>query len=154
MPRKKFTAKLEAGGEGDAWTILRIPFSVEEVFGSKGRVSVKGTINGFAYRSSIFSSGDGKHEMLINKAMQKGANVGPGDTVRVEMEPDTEPREVAIPSDLQQALSRNPQAKVGFEKMSPSRKKLLVESIEGAKKAETRAKRISIALETLSDAGA
>jgi uncharacterized protein YdeI (YjbR/CyaY-like superfamily) len=89
--------------------------------------------------------------MLINKELQRGAKVGPGDTVRVEMEPDTEPREVAIPSDFRQALAKHPQAKAAFEKMSCSRKKLLLESIEGAKKAETRVKRINKAIETLTE---
>jgi hypothetical protein len=147
----EFTAKLAAGGEGDAWTILRVPFSVEEVFGSRGRLFVKGTLNGFAYRSSLFPSGGSGHEMLINKELQRGAEVGPGDIVRVEMEPDTEPREVAIPSDFRQALAKHPQAKTAFEKMPYSRKKLLVESIEGAKKAETRVKRICKAIETLTE---
>lgn len=47
----KFKAKLKAAGPGGAWTYLAVPFNVEKVFGSKARVAVKGTLNGFAFRS-------------------------------------------------------------------------------------------------------
>jgi Domain of unknown function (DUF1905) len=36
-----FRAQLEAGGEGGAWTALKVPFDVEKEFGTKARVAVK-----------------------------------------------------------------------------------------------------------------
>ena len=147
--KMEFRAKLEAEGEGKAWTILRVPFSVEKEWGSRGRVSVKGTINGFAYRSSIFPFGDGTHHMMVNKAMQQGAAAGPGARVEVVMEVDAEPRTVEVPKDFQKALGKNAKAKAFFEKPPPSHKRAYVGFIEEAKKPETRARRIEKAVENL-----
>lgn len=147
--RMKFQAKLEAGGQGGAWTILRVPFSVEKEWDSRGRVAVRGTINGFAYRSSIFPFGDGTHHMMVNRQMRDGADAGPGDKVDVAMEPDTEPRTVEVPKDFQKALGKNARAKAFFKKLPPSHKRAYVEAIEEAKKPETRARRIAKAVENL-----
>jgi hypothetical protein len=68
MARKEFTAQLEAVGPNGAWTFMTVPFNVEEVFGSKARVAVAGTINGFPFHSSLMPNGDGTHCMMVNKA--------------------------------------------------------------------------------------
>src|SRR5581483_8753533 len=137
--KMSFPARLEKMGEGDAWLGILVPFNVEETFGSRARVSVKGTLNGFSYQSSIFPDGKGAHVMMVNKAMQQGAKAGAGDTIKVEMELDDEPRTVEVPDDLLKAL----------EKLSYSKKKLMVDAITGAKKAETRAARVEKTISTL-----
>jgi len=45
--------------------------------------------------------------MMVNKKIQKGARVSVGDTVRVVMELDTEPRALAVPSDLRKPLEKS-----------------------------------------------
>lgn len=140
--RKEFKAKLQGMGPGGAWTCLKVPFSVEKVWGTRARLSVKGTLNGFGYRSSIFPMGDGTHMMMVNKAMQQGARARAGGTVKVTMEPDTTPRTVAVPSILKKALAKNKRAKTAFNKLSYSHKKEYVDSITEAKQAETRARRV------------
>ncbi len=150
-PVKKieFDVKLVPGGEGGRWTCFTVPFNVEKVFGSKARVSVKGTINGFAYRSSIFPMGDGSHMMMVNKAMQQGAVVRAGDTVKIIMEPDTAPRVVTVPAELKKALAKNKAAKGVFEKFSYSHQREIVGYIDEAKKPETRARRVEKTLQML-----
>ncbi len=54
MAKKTFTATLVKPGARGTWTYFVVPFSVEEAFGSKARVKVKGTINGVS--SSQFGS--------------------------------------------------------------------------------------------------
>jgi hypothetical protein len=151
MFRQEFEARLECGGEGGAWTLFTVPFSVEQAFGTRGRVAVVGTINGVDYGSSLMPLGDGTHCMLVNKALQRGAGVAPGDTVRVVMEPDTAPRTVTLPSDLQAAFADHPGAAAAFEKLPYSHQKQYVDWIEGAKQAETRARRVEKALGMLVD---
>jgi hypothetical protein len=85
---KKFKARLASRGPGAAWTFLEIPFSVEKAFGSKARVPVAGTINGFAFRNSLLPQGDGTHAMAVSKALQAGANARAGDLVSVSLEVD------------------------------------------------------------------
>jgi hypothetical protein len=149
--RQEFDAQLQAGGEGDAWTLLSVPFDVATVFGSRARVPVKGTLNGFPFRSSLMPNGDGTHIMLVNKAMQAGAGTRAGERVRVVMEPDTAPRTVAVPADLQATLAACPAAATTFEQLAPSHKQQYVDWIESAKKPETRSRRLEKALGMLSE---
>ncbi len=62
------------------------------------------------------------------------------------MEPDTEPRAVTVPSDLQAALLQHAEAAALFEKLAYSHKKEYVDWIESAKRAETRASRVEKAV--------
>jgi hypothetical protein len=145
----KFKVKLEGQGPGQAWTCLCVPFDVQKEFQSRARVSVCGTINGFAYRSSIFPMGDGAHMMMVNKSMQAGAKVSAGDSVRVTMERDDKPREVAMPPDLKKALARKATVRKFFASLAPSCKKEYVDWITGAKRDETRKARIQKAVTML-----
>jgi len=143
MGRKAFKTELLA--EGGA-TGIQIPFSVEKEFGSKARVPVRGTINGFPFRSSVFPMGGGNHFMAVNKGMREGAGAKGGDTVSIIMEVDTEPRVVDVPADFKKALAKNKDAKAAFDKLSYTHRKEFVRWIEDAKKEETRARRIEKAL--------
>ncbi|HXE89746.1 MAG TPA: YdeI/OmpD-associated family protein [Terriglobales bacterium] len=146
---QKFRAKLTGQGEGKAWTILVPPFSVEKTWGTKARVPVKGTINGYPIRCSLFPMGNGKHCIMVNKEMQKGAGATQGDTVSVVLEPDAAPRTVAVPPVLKKALARNKGAQAYFDKLSPSHKKAYVDFITEAKKEETRQRRVEKTLAML-----
>jgi hypothetical protein len=146
---KKFKSKLEPRGPGGAWTFLRIPFDVNKAFRSKGRVSVGGTINDFRFRSSIFPEGDGTHILWVNKAIQKGAGVKPGDPVQVSLSQDLAQRVVAVPSYFKRALAHREMARVAFLKLSYSRKKDIVDHIRSAKTESTRDRRIELALKSL-----
>jgi hypothetical protein len=151
MARQEFDARLESVGPGGAWTYLLAPFRVEEVFGSKARVAVKGTINGFAFRSSLSPMGDGTHALMVNKAMKAGANAAAGDTVHLVLEKDDAPRTVIIPQDLQRALAKDKAAKGHFAKLAYSHQKEYVDWIESAKKEETRQRRIEKAVTLLAE---
>jgi hypothetical protein len=141
-----FKIRLESMGEGSAWTVFRVPFSVEKVFGARARVPVKGTINGFPFRSSLFPMGDGQHFMMVNKQMWEGAKINPGRLVEVVFQEDTDIRTVKLPRDLKAALSRNKTARDIFETLSYTHKQEYVRWIESAKRPETRARRIHSAV--------
>lgn len=136
-PVKKFKCKLDAP-EGGAVGFIRMPFDVKEVFG-KGRVPVKLTINGYAYRTTICHMGD-MWGVPLRKEHRENAGVASGDVVQVSVEPDTEPREVDVPADLKKFLQKH-QAWELLDKLSYTHKKEFVQWIEGAKKEETRESR-------------
>ena len=69
----------------------------------------------------------------------------------VEIEVDTEKREIAVPADLQAALDANPDAKKFFESLSYSNKRRHVEPIEAAKAPETRQRRIEKSIQLFSE---
>ncbi|MDF2960235.1 MAG: hypothetical protein K0S39_1970 [Paenibacillus sp.] len=142
MERLTFSTRLIRPDTAGSWTYLIVPIAVEDSFGSRSQVKVKGTVNGIAYRSSLMPNGDGTHYMVVNKTIRDAAGVQPGDTVEVVMEPDFEARTVVIPGDLSVRLEQSPEANESFQKLSFSYQKEYVDWIEAAKKAETRANRI------------
>jgi uncharacterized protein YdeI (YjbR/CyaY-like superfamily) len=56
---------------------------------------------------------------------------------------DTEPRTVAVPADLREALTAEPPAEAAFAELSFSHRRDYVEWVEEAKRPETRARRIT-----------
>jgi hypothetical protein len=150
MP-KKFKATLDSIGPGGSWTRLEIPFDCEKAFGSKARIAVRGTLNGFAYRTSILPNGDGTHHMPLNKAILAGAKAEPGTRVDVSMEKDEESREVEAPADLVAALKKNRAAQKVWDAKTPTFRKEYVLWIEEAKAAETRARRIGATVEKVAE---
>ena len=85
----------------------------------------------------------------VSAENRKSAGVAGGDEVDVELELDTAPREVAVPTDFAEALDRDPEARRRFDSLSFSHKRAHVEAIEGAKAAETRQRRIAKAVAAL-----
>jgi hypothetical protein len=120
---------------------VTLPFNVEKTFGSKARMTVKGTVNGAPYRGSAMPSGDGSHFLVVNKTLQKQAGAVPGDMLSITMEPDTGERTVELPEELQAVLKKNPAALKAFEKMSYSHQREYADHVREAKKPETRQSR-------------
>jgi uncharacterized protein YdeI (YjbR/CyaY-like superfamily) len=85
----------------------------------------------------------------INADVREKAGVNGGDKITVEIELDTEPREVTIPHDFKKVLDKNAAAKKFYDALSYSRKKNYVVLIEQAKTEETRKKRIEKAIADL-----
>jgi uncharacterized protein YdeI (YjbR/CyaY-like superfamily) len=81
-----------------------------------------------------------------------GAGVGAGDEVDVELVLDTAPRVVEPPEDLAAALAAAPGARAAFDALAPSRRKAIVTGVEGAKAADTRARRVAKAVAELGGA--
>jgi len=143
MPPQKFQAKLEKVPSG-TWAYFDVPFNVKEVFGTRARVPVRGTINGFAYRGSIFPMGKGGcHMMVLNREIRYGTGVAVGDSVDVVMERDTEPRTVTVPPELKKVLARDKRAQVLFDKLSYTHRKEFARWVTEAKRPETRAQRLA-----------
>lgn len=117
---KKFQATLERIDSPLKWVMARIPFDSGKLWGKRGQIRVKGEINGFAFRSTLFPDGEGGHRLLVTKIMQRGAKAAPGVAARFRLEPDTEARAVAAPAELTRALSEDRSLRRWFEGLSPS----------------------------------
>ena len=146
--RKRFKALLEKDQNSSA-TAIAVPFDVQKVFGTRARVAVRGTLNGFAFRSSIFPMGGECHWLVVNKQMREGAGISAGETVSVVMERDDEPRTITPPEDFEKALKRNKAALAMWERLSYTHRKEHARAIEEAKRPETRARRIEKAIADL-----
>lgn len=143
---KRFRALVERG-EGSVCAIS-IDFDVEKTFGKRGRVPVRGTLNGAPFRGSLFPMG-GCHFMVVNRHLRAAAGVTGGETVPVVMERDDEPRTIEPPADFARALKSNKEAHAAWDKLSYTHRREHVEHIEEAKRPETRLRRIEKSLALL-----
>jgi hypothetical protein len=143
----RFTARIE-GKEAGVVAAITPPVSVPEFFGTRARVPIRGTINGYPYRSSLSPCGT-KHMMPVNRILREGAGVQPGDMVDVVMERDEEERTVEAPPVLKKELAKNKAAQANWEKLSFTHKKEMALAITGAKQEETRARRLGKIMQVL-----
>jgi len=143
MPEKKlrFKVKLE-GQEGSSVAWMNAPFNVPATYGTKARVPVRGTINGYPFRSSLMPMG-GCHGMAVNKTMRDGANARAGDVVDVVMERDLNERTVEAPPELVKELRKHKKARERWEALAFTHKKEMANCIRDAKRAETRQRRLA-----------
>ncbi|HEX4542411.1 MAG TPA: YdeI/OmpD-associated family protein [Candidatus Acidoferrum sp.] len=138
---KSFKATLERMQSNLGWVIIRIPFDVSKVWGSRGGLRVKGEINGFAFRTSLFPTGTGEHYLLVNKRMQSGANVKAGNVAHFRLEPDTEERKAILPAELKRFLDEDRLLRRWFEQLTYSIRKWLGDQITQVKSGEARKRR-------------
>ncbi|MFZ0953741.1 MAG: YdeI/OmpD-associated family protein [Candidatus Sulfotelmatobacter sp.] len=143
----RFTAKIE-GKEAGVVAAIAPPVDVPEFFGTRARVPIRGTINGYPFRSSLMPCG-GRRMMPVNKKLCEGAGVRPGDMVDVVMERDEEERTVDAPAVLKKELARNKGAQSNWEKLSFTHKKEMALAITGAKQEATRARRLAKIMQIL-----
>ena len=140
-----FRASVEREGTG---TFLRVPPDVVADLGTRKRPPVRVTVGGHTFRSTIAVYGDDFY-LPLNAANREAAGVAAGDTVDVTIELDEEPRVVEVPDDLAVALAADADATAAFDRLSYSHRREYVEWIDEAKRAETRARRISGTVERL-----
>jgi hypothetical protein len=126
---------------------IPVPFDPKEVFG-KVRAPVKVTVNGYTYRSTIAAMG-GTTCIPLRKSTREAAGLEGGETVEVRLELDEEKREVTPPTDLVKALKAEPMAWERWQKLAFTHQREWVEAVEGAKKPETRARRIANAVKAI-----
>ena len=112
------------------------------------RFPVLATVNGYMWRTSVARMG-GEFLVGLNKEVRTGAGVQAGDTVSLELKLDTEPRTVEVPPSLAEALEADPEAKATFEGLAFTHRKEFARWIEEAKREDTRARRVTQALDMI-----
>jgi hypothetical protein len=145
----KFKTTVHLGGK--TATGLPVPDDVVERLGAGKRPAVQVTLRGYTYRSTIASMG-GVFMIPLSAEHREAAGVAAGDDIEVEVALDTAPREVEVPADFATVLKKKPAARKAFEALSYSNQRRHVLSIDGAKTAETRERRIAKALAELEGA--
>jgi len=131
-------------------TGIAVPEDLIAELGGGKRPKVRITINRYSYRSSVGSMG-GQFLLPVSAQVRAGAKIAAGDEVDVEVELDTEAREVSVPDELAAALDQEPDAKKAFDRMPYSHQMRYVTLIEDAKTPETRQRRIGKTISALLD---
>jgi hypothetical protein len=119
---------------------IPVPFDPKAVFG-KIRAPVKVTLNGYTFRSTLAAMG-GEVFIPLRKSHREAAGIEGGEKVTVNIELDTDKREVEVPPDLSKALRATPPAWERWEELSFTHRREYVDAVLGAKKPETRVRRI------------
>ncbi|PJJ48083.1 YdeI/OmpD-associated family protein [Hymenobacter chitinivorans] len=138
-----FEAQLVGHDSGGSFCIP--PLDVPATFGKKGQVRVRGTIDGYAFQSTLAPMG-GRHLLMVHKATREAIGKQPGEVVSITMQQDTAERTVEVPEDLAQALATVSGARATFDQLAYTHRKEYVRWITEAKKAETRLRRLTEAV--------
>lgn len=152
-PVKSFRGTLEKfSGNGLNWVIVRLPFSVEKTWGTRGILKVHVEVNGFECRTSLFPTGSGEHYLLVNKKTQKAAGIVPGSVAMFTLTPDVSPRVLTLPKELERELNQERALRKWFDSLSYSIRKWLSDMVAEAKAADTRQKRSERVAEQIMEA--
>jgi uncharacterized protein YdeI (YjbR/CyaY-like superfamily) len=142
--KQKFEGTLRPDGTALHWTIVTVPFDPLKVWPKQQRLRVRGTINGFAFRTSLFKARDGSTILVVNKKMQKEGHVRRGQVATVVLEPDLEERPQRTPPTLEKLLREDRGLKKFYERLNDSMRKAIIDQIEQPKGAEVRARRAEL----------
>ena len=82
--KKQFTAKLQKSPAKGGWTYVIMAGSAK-FFGTKGLVKVRGTIDGYPFRSSFMAMGDGTHKLPVKADIRKKIGKEVGDRVTITL---------------------------------------------------------------------
>jgi hypothetical protein len=133
---------------GTKVTGIEVPAEVIEALGKGKKPPVVVTLNGYTYRNTVAVMG-GRYMVALSGKHREAAGVAGGDELEVDIVLDEQPRELEVPADFAAALDAEPKARTFFDGLSYSQRSWFVLGIEEAKKPETRANRITKAVERL-----
>lgn len=133
-----FRSTLELAGK--TATGVTVPEDVVASLGAGRQPLVRVTIGDHTYRSRVAVRG-GAFKIPVSAENRERAGVFAGDEVDVAVEVDTQPRETVLPGDLAVALDAD--ARRFFDSLSPSYQRWFVDSVESAKTAATRERRVA-----------
>lgn len=126
-----------------------IPLTDEQIaeIGGGKRPPVRVVLNGYEYRTTVGVM-RGLSLVPVNAATRAAAGVAGGEQHSVTVELDTAPRDIEVPEDLALALDAAG-VRAAFDALAPSRRKEHARSVEEAKAADTRARRVAKVVEQL-----
>ncbi len=127
-------------------TGIEVPPAVLEALGGGKRPAVVVSVNGYEYRSTVGVM-QGLFLVPFSSDKRAATGIGGGDAITVELALDTAPREVEVPADLAAALAS---AGLTDGRLLPVvLDEAHVVSVESAKAADTRARRVEAVITKL-----
>ncbi len=143
---KKFGDK----GEKSGWTYIEISEAQAQQLkpGNKKSFRVKGKFDNYELKqTALLPMGDGNFIIPVNSDMRKALGKRQGATIKISIQPDDSP--IVLSSDFLLCLEDEPRALKYFQSLPPSHQKYYSKWIESAKTENTKAKRITQALNSL-----
>jgi hypothetical protein len=81
----EFDAQLQKGDNPRAWTCV-VMDGAAELFGTRGLVKIRGTIDGEPFDGALMAQGDGTHRLPVEAKLRKAIGKEAGDTVHVRID--------------------------------------------------------------------
>lgn len=122
-----------------------IPFDPAGAWGELDAYHVNGTVGGQPFRGALTADG-GEWSLQLGPSWCRRPGFGPGDEVEVVMAPEG-PRTSTMGADVEAAFAAEPAAARFFDSMPSFYRNNVARGIEGAKRPETRTRRIAEAVE-------
>lgn len=138
---KRFRAVLEKGERALGWTIIRVPFDPGTAWKEMVRLRVRGEVNGFPFRTSLFPYAEGGFYLLVNRTMQAGAGVGLGSSAEFVLEPDLDPRDAELPDELGTLLDEVEGLREWYDGLTEYTRREIGKWVLGVKSDEARLRR-------------
>ncbi len=148
-----FTAKVARpkGVDNAPWAFLNLPKEASDNLPSRGMTTVEGTVNDFPFVVTLEPDGLGGHWMRVNRDLLDQCGAKAGDTVKIAFSPVSVEPEPKVPADFLQALdAAEPNAKATWESTTAVARRDWIFWVTSGKKAETREKRIGVAISKMS----
>lgn len=142
--------KFEKQGEKTGWTYIEIPADLVQELkpGNKKEFKVKGKLDQYSInRVSLLPMGGGIFIMPLNAAMRKGIGKRQGAILTVKLTEDKS--EFVFDADFTDCLADEPKANEFFQTLTGSHQRYFSKWISSAKTAETKTKRIAVAVNSL-----
>ena len=132
-----------------AWTFLVLPAAASAKLPTRSMVTVEGAFADQPFITTLEPDGNGSHWLKVEKALREKAGLEAGDTVALRIAPVAKEPEPKVPADLKQALDANAGAKATWKDITAVARRDWIHWISSGKKAETRVKRIDVAIDKL-----
>ena len=140
-------ANVEGGSE---WTFLRLPPDASAKLPSRGMVSVEGSFAGVPFQATLEPDGEGGHWLRVQRDLRERAKAAVGDAVALDVSPVSVEPEPGVPDDLRHALETDAKAMETWTSITAVARRDWIHWIVSGKKAETRVKRIEVAMSKMS----
>ncbi len=139
----RFTAQLQKASGRFGWTYVEFPHDVQERYGKRGTVRIKGTVNGVAMDRALMPTKSGYHVIVLGDELRRKAKVKAGDQATFEVWLNPDPTKVELPAELEETLAFFPEFKKGWQRLLMGRQRNICIWINQGKTEATRAKRVA-----------
>lgn len=138
-----FRTTLSAFGNN---TGIEVPAEVLEQLGGGKRPAVMVDVNGYTYQTTAGVMG-GRTLLPVSAAIRKETGLAGGDAITVTLRLAAEKKAVEVPDDLATAMAAAG-VRPFFDALSNSLQRFHIDHVNGAKAADTRARRVEKAVAT------
>lgn len=129
--------------------LIRIPADVSKEFSTRGMCMIEGKIGDTDIHCPLEPDGEGGHWLKIRAQMLQLESVTAGDSLKVEMAESKNWYDPELPEDFDNALNAEKQLRSTWDKLTSRAKWEWMRWIGGTRNKDTRAKRISTAMDKL-----